>query len=135
MMHRKRTSRSERTLDRAHDDEITRPADAPLIYLNLSQIARRFPPNKGDKPVHTATLTRWILKGTALSDGSRVKLRAVRFPAGWRTTDEWVDEFHEAITANRFEGTLVTSQNSIRTPAKRRRDHIRAKRELKASGF
>jgi hypothetical protein len=107
----------------------------PVLYRSLSQIARRFPPNKGDKPVHPATLTRWILEGSALSDGSRVKLRAVRFPAGWRTTDDWVNEFLEAITTNRFEGKLVTSQSSIRKPVERRRSHAKAKKELKASGF
>ncbi len=113
-------------------DAMTSP---PTVYRSLSQIARRFPPNKGDKPVHPATLTRWILEGCALSDGSRLKLRAVRFPAGWRVTDQWVDEFLEAITTSRLAGNLVTSQTSIRTPAKRRRDHRRAKGELKAAGF
>jgi hypothetical protein len=106
----------------------------PVIYRSLQQIARRFPPSKGDKPLHPATLTRWILEGVSLSDGSSIKLRAVRFPAGWRSTDEWVDDFLEAITAKRFVGELVTSRNSIRASAKRRRSQARAKKELKAAG-
>jgi len=114
-----------------HDGKTSPPA----VYQSITQVASRFPSNRGDKRVHTATITRWILEGVTLSDGSKVKLRAVRFPAGWRTTDEWVDEFLEAITANRFDGKLVTSRNSIRTPAERRRSHARAKKELKGSGF
>jgi len=107
----------------------------PVVYLSITQVAGRFPSNRGDKSVHPATITRWILEGCPLADGSKVKLRAVRFPAGWRTTDEWVSEFLETITANRFAGKLVTSRNSIRTPAERRRSHARAKKELKTSGF
>ncbi len=108
-----------------------------IVYRSLQQIARRLPPNKASKPCHPATLSRWILAGIGLKDGSRVKLRAVRFPAGWRTTDEWVDEFLEAITAARTEDKLTVGQHgaTVRSPAKRRRDHKRAKGELKADGF
>jgi hypothetical protein len=81
-----------------HIDEKTPASD----YRSLQQIARRFPPGKQDKPVHPATLTKWIRQGIALSDGSKLRLRAVRFPAGWRTRTEWVDEFLEAITADRI---------------------------------
>jgi hypothetical protein len=129
-----RTSRPERTPKHSPHHE----PDRPVTYRSLSQVARRFPPNKGDKPVHPATLTRWILEGIALSDGSRVKLRAVRFPAGWRTTNEWVDDFLEAMTAARTADRLTVGRarnGFIRTPAKRRRDHKRAKGELKRSGF
>jgi hypothetical protein len=112
------------------------PCDRPNVYRSLRQIARRFPPNKADKAVHPATLTRWILKGIPLSDGSRVKLEAVRFPAGWRSTDEWVDDFLEALTAARTESKLTSGQTgAVRSPAKRQRDYSRAKRELKAAGF
>jgi hypothetical protein len=117
--------------------EVTSPAaERSVPYRSLQQIARRFPPNKADKAVHPATLTRWILKGIPLSDGSRVKLEAVRFPAGWRTTDEWVDDFLEALTAARTESKLTSGRTgAVRSPAKRRRDYSRAKRELKAAGF
>jgi hypothetical protein len=115
---------------------LTAPADQPVTYRNLSQISRRFPPNKGDKPFHPATLTRWILQGIPLGDGSRVRLRAIRFPAGWRTTDEWVDDFLDALTAARTETNLTSGRTgAARSPARRQRDHEHAKRTLKAAGF
>ncbi len=74
--------------------------------------------------------------GTALSDGSSLKLRAVRFPAGWRTTDEWVEEFLEAITADRTGDRPTPVQHfKIRSPSEQRRSHERARRELKSFGF
>ena len=121
----KRTSRPERTPDRAPDNEIKRLTDDSLIYRSLSQVARRLPPNRGNKPVHPATLTRWILEGVVLSDGSRIKLRAVRFPSAWLTTDTWVEDFLEAITADRMgekPAPIPARERNIRTPAKRRRE-------------
>jgi hypothetical protein len=115
---------------------LTAPADQGVAYQSLSQIARRFPPNKTDKPVHPATLTRWIMRGIPLADGTRVRLRAVRFPAGWRTTDEWVDDFLESLTAARTESKLTSGRTgAVRSPAKRQRDYKRARRALKAHEF
>ena len=72
----------------------------------------------------------------SVSDGSKVKLRAVRCPSGWRTTDDWVTEFLEALTTARTENRLTIGKAGfIRTAAKRKRDHERARKELKASGF
>jgi hypothetical protein len=103
------------------------------VYRSLAQFARRFPWNKESRPVHVATLTRWILKGCRASAGTRIKLRATRFPAGWRTTDEWVAEFLDALTADR--AGLAAPAPSSRAPDRRRRDIERAERELAAAGF
>jgi hypothetical protein len=103
-------------------------------YLSLAQVVRRFPPNRDDKPVHVATLTRWILKGCRATDGSQTKLHAVRFPAGWRTTDEWISEFLEAITRDRL-GQPGIRPEMIQTSARRRRDIERAERKLDAAGI
>jgi hypothetical protein len=101
-------------------------------YRGLAEIARRFPSNREDKPIHVATLTRWILKGCRASDGSQIKLRAVRFPAGWRTTDEWVAHFLDEITRDR-QGVLDDRTNPIRSSAQRRREIERADRECTAA--
>jgi hypothetical protein len=41
------------------------------------------------------------LAGAALRDGSRLKLKAIRLPGGFRTTRQWVDEFIETLTRDR----------------------------------
>jgi hypothetical protein len=48
-----------------------------------------------------AAVTRWIEDGARCRDGSRLKLRAERHPAGWRTTETWVRDFISALTADR----------------------------------
>jgi hypothetical protein len=116
------------------DTELEALASRPVIYRSLSEVAKRFPANKTDRPVHVATLTRWVLVGVKLSVGRRLKLRAVRFPGGWRTTDAWVEEFLSAITADRM-GDDATLPETIRTPAKRRRELARVDRDLSKAGF
>jgi hypothetical protein len=90
------------------------PAQALDDYRTLSEVARRFPPNRPDKPVHRQTLKRWIEQGIRTLDGGRVKLRAVRFPAGWRTTDEWVKDFLAALTADRVGGAKPAARDEAR---------------------
>jgi hypothetical protein len=109
-------------------------AETTPVYRGLSQMTRRLPPNRGSKPVHVATVTRWILKGCRASDGSQIKLRATRFPSGWRTTDQWVEDFLEAITRDRTRRQGRQS-DSFRTPFGRLRDIERAERDLSAAGF
>jgi hypothetical protein len=104
------------------------------VYRSLSQIARRFPPNRESKPVHTATLTRWILKGHRASDGSQIRLRATRFPSGWRSTDQWVSDFLDAITHDRT-GQRTGQVDSNRTPTDRGRAFERVERELDRIGI
>jgi hypothetical protein len=47
---------------------------------------------------HFDTMTRWVKRGTRAPNGQRIKLKAVRVPAGWRTTEEWVQQFIEELT-------------------------------------
>jgi len=51
--------------------------------------------------VSPSAVTRWIITGAALRDGSRLKLKAIRLPGGFRTTQQWVDEFIETLTRDR----------------------------------
>jgi hypothetical protein len=36
-----------------------------------------------------------------MRDGTRLKLKAIRLPGGFRTTQQWLDEFIEALTRDR----------------------------------
>jgi hypothetical protein len=51
--------------------------------------------------VSPSAATRWIVSGAALRDGTRLKLKAIRLPGGFRTTRQWLDEFIEALTRDR----------------------------------
>jgi hypothetical protein len=120
------------------DSPHTTAANDRPEYRSLSEIARRLPPNRGAKPVHAATLSRWITKGVWTKTGQLIKLQARRFPAGWRTTDQWVEEFLEAYTAAELGNQPPAGEPStpmLRTVLERRRAHQRAKAELKAAGF
>jgi hypothetical protein len=63
-------------------------------YLSVSEAGRR-------QSVSPSAVTRWILTGAALRDGTRLKLKAIRLPGGFRTTQQWVDEFVEGLTRDR----------------------------------
>ena len=63
-------------------------------YFSVSEAGRR-------QVVSPSAVTRWILAGAALRDGTRLKLKAIRLPGGFRTTQEWVDEFIETLTRDR----------------------------------
>jgi hypothetical protein len=81
--------------------------------------------------VHPATLTRWILRGVALRDGSRVRLRAVRVGQKWATRHEWVEEFIAATTAATIP---ADAEPSVRSPEQRDRDADAALAELRRMG-
>ncbi len=63
-------------------------------FLSVSAAAR-------SQDVSPAAVTRWINNGAKLRDGSRCKLQAIRLPGGFRTTQQWVDEFIETLTRDR----------------------------------
>lgn len=72
-----------------------------MNYRKLSEVGRRLPSFRNNKPVHPATITRWILEGVRLQDGSRLKLAAKRLPGGWVVSDEAVAEFIDRLTRDR----------------------------------
>jgi hypothetical protein len=72
------------------------------ILLTLRDAARVAATGRDGGPPHTSSLVRWITKGTRRRDGSRLRLRAVRAPGGWRTTESWVLEFYDALTRDRL---------------------------------
>jgi hypothetical protein len=110
-----------------------------ITYRTLSQVARRFPPSRGGRPVHVATVTRWIIQGARLRDGTRLRLRAVRLPGRWVVEPEAVDEFLATLTADRSglptEPAAAGSSVSSRTASTRRRVQEQAARELDKIGI
>jgi hypothetical protein len=77
--------------------------DDPLI--SVSDAGRRL-------GVSSNAITRWIVDGAKLRDGSRLRLRAIRLPGGFRTTERWLDEFVEALTRDRT-GSPVPSAAAV----------------------
>lgn len=81
------------------------------IYQNLVQITKKLPASRGGRPVHVATVTRWILEGARLRDGTRLRLRATRLPGRWVVEKVAVDEFLAALTADRSGTPRSSSTN------------------------
>ncbi len=103
---------------------------------SFQQITKLVPPARNGKPPHVATLGRWRDPGVLARDGSRIRLRCVRLPSGWRTTIEWVNQFLAALTADRDDqGNPTPPAPLSQTPARRRREIERATRELAAAGI
>jgi hypothetical protein len=89
-------------------DVLTRPitADLPIDLeseklLSMAQAARLFPPNRGNRPVHPSTVSRWIVNGVLLRDGQRARLEGVVRPSGWFTSAEAVQRFLAVLTHSR----------------------------------
>jgi hypothetical protein len=104
-------------------------------YLSLAQAARRVPPTRQDRPVHVSTLTRWITKGVRKADGTLTKLKARRFPGGWKVTSEALDEFLDELTRAALGENEPAEPPTISTPAHRRRELERIDRDLDAAGI
>jgi hypothetical protein len=71
------------------------PAETdPRVYLAPADIAQTH-------GIHPSAVVRWMRRGAILSNGSRLYLRFVRLPGGYRIKPEWLDEFLAALTADR----------------------------------
>jgi hypothetical protein len=98
---------------------------SPEYGETLDRICRRL-------DTHPATLTRWILKGRRLRDGSFRKLPATRFPGGWRVRPADLDAFLADLTADRLG---APDQPAPRSPAECRQGYERAEAALDADKF
>jgi hypothetical protein len=56
------------------------------------------PPTLRGDHIRTSTATTWITRGIKSRNGDRIRLRALRLPAGWMTSHDWLLEFFEALT-------------------------------------
>jgi hypothetical protein len=80
---------------------------------------------------HPSAVVRWIQRGTPLSTGSRLRLAAVRTPGGWRVRREDLEQFLEALTADRLRPGETGSPKAAPKSARVRR----MKAALQSAGF
>jgi hypothetical protein len=102
------------------------------IGRTIADIAASIPSCRIDGTTHPATVTRWIMRGVALRNGSRLRLAATRTPAGWLVTDDALDAFLAALTTDRTGEPAPAPPSAT---AARRRELARVSRELDAEGF
>lgn len=77
----------------------SRPAVLRETMLSLVQARERFPRfGKADRPISVACLTRWILHGIRLGDGTRARLEATKLGNRWVTSVEAIERFLVALT-------------------------------------
>lgn len=98
-------------------------------YLSLSTIARPYAGSRGAAQLHAATLTRFILRGSKATDGTRVKLKALRCGGRWLVRQSDLDAFFAALNP-----TAADEQPTPRSHAARNRASERAARELELAG-
>jgi hypothetical protein len=121
-------------------ESLETPASLPRRYRSLAETARRFPPSRNGRPVHVATITRWINDGVRGRDGQVIRLRATRLPGRWVVTDAAIDEFLDALTRDRADNTAPTTVSpgtttDVHPPARRRREIERTSRKLDEFGI
>jgi hypothetical protein len=107
------------TLDTARQrDENVRPLHP--LYITLADAAKIPPPGRRGRPVHVATILRWIVDGTPhpTEEGVRVYLQAVRMGGRWLTTREWMDEYARRLTPS-YGGDGAPGQAANRRAAER----------------
>jgi hypothetical protein len=110
-----------------------------VTYLSLSAVAHLLPTSRRGRPVHVATVTRWIVDGVLLRDGTRLHLRGTRLPGRWVVEPAALEEFLAALTADRAGRSPPAPPGSgpppARTPSARRKADERAARRLDEIGI
>jgi hypothetical protein len=104
---------------------------AAEIPLSLAAAAHRLLSLRQDRPVNPATVLRWVLKGTLLPDGTRLRLPAVKVAGRWCTTVEALEGYLADITAAALP---VSTTAAPRSPIQRKRASERANEALEAKG-
>jgi len=75
--------------------------------INIAQATRMIPGRSGDKPLHRATLHRWIAKGVKTPDGRVVRLESGLVGGQRMTSKEALRRFLDAINGNGAAVALV----------------------------
>ncbi len=112
-------------------------ADAPSVLaeiqagecLTLSAAGRLFPGHKGGKAVDPSTVFRWVTKGSRATDGTCVKLEAIRVGSRWLTSASSIKRYVAALTTINTDST-----EEIRTPAERNKASEKAAAKLREMG-
>jgi hypothetical protein len=97
----------------------------------LRALARRVPSYRHGRPATLSRLIRWILDGVLAPTGERVRLEAVKGPAGWISTPGALARFLAALTPRPTDEPTPAT----RTPAARRRASERAAEKLDEIGI
>lgn len=98
--------------------------------MALSTAGRRFPGVRGNAGVDPSTVFRWVTQGTKATDGSRVKLEAVRVGGRWLTSDQAIARFVAALTG----GATAAETPAPRQPSARQRSSEAAAKQLEQMG-
>jgi hypothetical protein len=99
--------------------------------LSLAEAAKRLPPHRLGRPVHSSCLFRWIFDGVKLPSGERIRLEAIRLGGRWLTSVEALQKFAEAQTP-----AIATKERiPLRSAARRTRAAERAAQLLDRSGI
>ena len=80
--------------------------------------------------VHPSAPVRWMRRGTVLSDGSRVCLKHLRLPGGFRTTQSWLDAFLRVVADDK-----VGTPDETPKPVPKSERVARMRAGLAAAGF
>lgn len=113
-------------------DEVARGEGIPL-----SEVCRIIPSRRKDKkPIGLHTVTRWAIKGVLpLGDASdRIRLEAVRTPAGWLTSRAAVARFLKAQTPDLSGPEPTPVAPAARQATARHASAVRAQKRLKLLG-
>lgn len=70
-------------------------------FMTPSAAARSISSRYIGKKTNPSTITRWICRGVGLTNGGRLKLKAIRQPGGWLIKKAWVEEFFDVLTRDR----------------------------------
>lgn len=101
--------------------------------VSLATAARKVP-GRGGRPLHPSTIFRWICEGVRTPDGVRLKLEACRIGFSWKTSEQALRRFVDALTAA-HSGDAEPPRPMPRSPSARRRASERAARELERVGI
>jgi hypothetical protein len=99
--------------------------------LSLAAAAKRLPRLRAGRPLHPATVLRWILDGVRGRDGDRIRLEAVRIGGRWCTSAEALQRFLATLSA----APAGPAGPAPRTAGQRQRAAERAGRELDKLGI
>jgi hypothetical protein len=98
--------------------------------LSLAQAAQRIPSSRLGKPTHVSTLVRWILHGVR-----GVKLEAARIGGRWVTSQEALERFSAALTAQHLPESASAEASTHSQRDAHRRQQERVEQELAAMGL
>src|SRR5262245_36707451 len=84
--------------------------------LSLKEAARKLPPGRRGRPVNLSTVYRWVLGGAKSSDGTKVRLDAVRVGGRWLTSTQALQRFAQRLTEQALPGTQEATQPKSASP-------------------